>query len=343
MASPQAAVNRAGRALLGVAVAVVLGAGVIVGAASLWFRAAVYVDRGRPAQRTDVIIERGATFSQVVGALREKGVLEHPFAFRILARLRHVDADVKAGEYRFPAHQTSDEILQRLVRGEQFAVWVTLPEGFTAREIARALASRSLGDAGAYERIFLHGGGLRIGGQQTLNLEGYLFPSTYLIPTDANPEQVAKVLVDQFRRELPSDAAARAKALHRTLPEIVTIASLIEREGKVDEDRPLIASVVYNRLRLGMPLELDASIEYAFPEHHNVITKRDLELDSPYNTYRHAGLPPTPIANPGKASLDAALRPATSDYLYYVAKPDGHSVFAKTLQEHNANVERYLK
>jgi len=131
--------------------------------------------------------------------------------------------------------------------------------------------------------------------------------------------------------------------LHRTIPDVVTIASLIEREGKMDEDRPLIASVIYNRLRLGMPLEVDASIEYVFPEHHDVITKLDLQIDSPYNTYRHTGLPPTPIANPGKASLDAAFRPAKTQYLYYVAKPDGHSVFAKTLQEHNANVARYLK
>jgi len=343
VASPQTAVNRAGRALFGVALAIVVCAGVIVGAASMWFRDAVYADRAKPAQQTDVIIPRGATFSQVVAALRERGVLQHEFAFRLLARLRHVDADVKAGEYRFPAHQTSDEILQRLVRGEQFAVWVTIPEGYTAREVARVLASRALGDTSAYDHAFLHNGGVAVGGERTPNLEGYLFPSTYLIPTDDSPEQVTTILVDQFRKELPRDAAARAKALGRTLPEVVVIASLIEREGKVDEDRPVIASVIYNRLRLGMPLEVDASIEYTFAEHHDVITKRDLEIDSPYNTYRHTGLPPTPIANPGKASLDAAFRPATTDYLYYVAKPDGHSAFAKTLQEHNANVARYLK
>jgi UPF0755 protein len=343
VASPQAAVNRAGRALVGVALAIVLGTGVIVAAASMWFRDAVYVDRALPARQADVIVERGSTFSQVVAALQAKSVLAHPLAFRLLARLRHVDADVKAGEYRFPAHQTSDEILQRLVRGEQFAVWVTIPEGYTAREVARALAGRALGDASAYDHFFLHNGGTAVGGERTANLEGYLFPSTYLVPTDDSPEQVAKILVDQFHKELPPDAAARAKALGRTVPEVVTVASLIEREGKTDEDRPLIASVIYNRLRLGMPLEVDASIEYVFPEHHDVITKRDLEIDSPYNTYRHTGLPPTPIANPGKAALDAAFRPAKSDYLYYVAKPDGHSAFAKTLQEHNANVARYLK
>jgi UPF0755 protein len=343
VASPQASVNRARRALIGLAFAIVIGVGVIVGAASMWFRDAVYADRAWPEQRTDVIVPRGATFSQVVAALQEKQVLQQPLAFRLLARLRHVDAQIKAGEYRFPAHQTTDEILKRLVRGEQYAVWVTIPEGYTAREIASTLASHALGDASAYEHLFLHGGGTTAGGERTPTLEGYLFPSTYLIPTADDPEQVTKILVDQFHKELPRDAAARAKALGRTVPEVVVIASLIEREGKADEDRPLIASVIYNRLRRGMPLEVDASIEYTFPEHHDVITKRDLDVDSPYNTYRHTGLPPTPIANPGKASLDAAFRPASTDYLYYVAKPDGHSAFAKSLQEHNANVARYLK
>jgi UPF0755 protein len=342
VASPQETVNRAGRALIGVAVAVVVGAGVVVGAASLWFRNAVYEDRAFPAAQTDVVIPRGATFTQVVAALQERKILAHPLAFRILARLRHVDGDVKAGEYRFPAHQTSDQVLQRLVRGEQFAVWVTIPEGYTAHEIAGVLAGRGLASADAYERVFLHRG-VAVAGSRSRTMEGYLFPSTYLIPTDDGPAATARIFVDQFRRELPHDAEAQARALGRTVPEVVTIASLIEREGKLDEDRPLIASVVYNRLRLGMPLEVDASIEYVFPEHHDVITKRDLQIDSPYNTYRHTGLPPTPIANPGKPSLDAAFHPAHSDYLYYIAKSDGHSVFAKTLSEHNANVERYLK
>ncbi len=340
--SPQP-LSRAGRALIGVALATVLAAGVIVGVAATWFRNAVYVDRALPAQQTDVIVPRGASFAEVVAVLRRENVLEHPLAFRLLARLRRVENDVKAGEYRFPAHESSDEVLQRLVRGEQLAVWVTIPEGYTAREIAGALAGRALGDAGAYVHAFLDDGGISLDGTRTPNLEGYLFPSTYLVPTGASPVRIAGLLVGQFRKELPSDAGARARALHRSVPDVVTVASLVEREGKADEDRPLIASVIYNRLRLGMPLEVDASIEYVFPEHHDVITKRDLQIDSPYNTYLHTGLPPTPIANPGKASLDAAFHPASTEYLYYVAKPDGHSVFAKTLQEHNANVARYLK
>lgn len=342
MASPHAAVNRARRALLGVASAIVLGVGIIVGAASLWFRDAVYGDAALPADTTDVVIPKGSTFGDVVGILQRDRVLRHPLAFRLLARFRHVDAQLKAGEYRFPAHQTTDQVLQRLVRGEEIAIWVTIPEGFTASQIAKTLGEHNLGAAAAYEAFFRHRG-IEIGGTRTPGMEGYLFPSTYLIPTDDSVEGVARIFVDQFRHELPSDAEARARALGRTVPQVVTIASLVEREGKIDEERPLIASVIYNRLRLGMTLDVDASIEYALPEHHAVITKRDLQIDSPYNTYLHPGLPPTPIANPGKPSLDAAFFPAHTPYLYYVAKGDGHHAFAKTLAEHNANVARYLK
>lgn len=342
MAGSQTALSRARRALLGVALATLVAVAVTVFAAATWFRDAVYARPDLPVKQTDVVIPRGATFAEVVATLRADGVLAHPLAFRILARLRHVDGAVKAGEYRFPAHQTSDQVLQRLVRGEQTAVWVTIPEGYTAKEVARVLAERGLGDANAFERIFLQRG-VEIAGRRTASMEGYLFPSTYLIPTDDTPDGAARLLVEQFRRELPADAPARARELGRTVPEVVTIASIIEREGKLDADRPLIGSVIYNRLRLGMPLEVDASIEYVFAEHHDVITKRDLQIDSPYNTYRHTGLPPTPIANPGKASLEAAFHPARSDYLYYIAKSDGHSVFAKSLAEHNANVNRYLK
>jgi UPF0755 protein len=342
VASPQRSVARARRALIGAVIAIIIGAGAVVAAASLWFRDAVYIDHSLPAQQVDVVIPSGSSFGQVVDQLERARVVAHPVAFRILARLRHVDSDVKAGAYRFPPHQTSDEILDRLVRGEEFAVWVTIPEGYTADQIASVLDVRNLGSADAYRTIFQHRS-IVLEGTRTDGLEGYLFPSTYLVPTDIGPGGVADIFVDQFRRELPRNAESRARALDRTIPELVTIASLVEREGKADDERPLIASVIFNRLRLGMPLEVDASIEYTFPEHHDVITKRDLEIDSPYNTYLHTGLPPTPIANPGKPSLDAAFYPATTSYLYYVARGDGRHAFAKTLAEHNANVARYLK
>ena len=150
------------------------------------------------------------------------------------------------------------------------------------------------------------------------------------------------MLTDQFFKELPSDARVRARALHVTVPQGVTVASLVEREAKIDQDRPLIAGVIYNRLRIGMPLQVDATIEYALPEHKAELSFGDLKIDSPYNTYLRAGLPPTPIANPGSASLQAAFHPARTDALYYVYCGNGHHVFAKTLAEHQANVARCL-
>lgn len=329
------------RALVNTAIAIVVAAGVIVAAAGLWFRDAVYGDRSLPNAATVYVVPRGATVAEVAGGMQRAGILAHPIAFRLLARLRGEESAVQSGQFRFPAHQTSDEILRRLTTGQADALWVTFPEGFTAREMGARLAGRALTDATAFDRYAQHTQ-IVVDGTRTRSLEGFLFPSTYLVPVGASPARIAGLLTDQFFRELPPDAAAKARKLGLTVPQVITLASLIEREAQADDERALMAGVYYNRLRAGMPLEVDATIEYVFPEHHDVITRRDLQIDSPYNTYLHTGLPPTPIANPGKASIDAAFAPVKSDYLYYVYKGNGHHAFAKTLEEHNANVARYL-
>jgi UPF0755 protein len=334
-------VRKAGRALVKSTIAILVAVGVTVAAAGLWFRNAVYGDRSQPAAASTFIVQRGETLGDVTAGLQSAGILAHPVAFRILARLRNDEAAIQSGQFRFPAHQTSDEILRQLVAGTADAVWVTFPEGFTARQMGARLAEQRLENAAAFDRYTARTR-LDVDGTWTPSLEGYLFPSTYLVPVGAAPDRVARVLTDQFFRELPPNAESKARALGLTVPQVITIASLIEREAQADDERPLMAGVYYNRLRAGMPLEVDATIEYVFPEHHTVITRRDLEIDSPYNTYRHTGLPPTPIANPGKASIDAAFAPVHSQYLYYVYKGNGHHAFAKTLEEHNANVERYL-
>ena len=321
---------------------IILAAGVVVGATALWFRDAVYGDRSQPVAPATYIVARGATLGEVATGLHAAGILAHPIAFRILARLRGDEANVQSGQFRFPANQSSDEILRRLMTGNADALWVTFPEGFTARQMGERLGVKSLVNASAFERYATHAP-LDVAGTRTTSLEGFLFPSTYLVPIGSSPAHIAKIFTDQFFHELPAGAAAKARALGLTVPQVITLASLIEREAQADDERPLMAGVYYNRLRAGMPLEVDATIEYVFPEHHTVITRRDLEIDSPYNTYRHTGLPPTPIANPGKASIDAAFAPVASPYLFYVYKGNGHHAFAKTLDEHNANVERYLK
>ena len=328
--------------LLALCATVLLASGIIVASAALWFQHAVYGDRSLPALDTSVVVDNGATAAGVAQLLAARHVIASPAIFALLARLRKQQADLRAGEFKFTAHSTLDEVLHELVTGgAQVAAWVTFPEGFTAREIASTLADRSLGDRDALEREFLTQT-IVIDGQRSKSLEGYLFPSTYLVPLGAPPREIAKQLTDQFRAELPPNPAARARRLGMTIPGVVTLASLIEREAKADDERRLMAGVYYNRLRRGMPLEVDATIEYIFPRHKVEITRADLANDSPYNTYKHMGLPPTPIANPGRASLQAAFDPQPSDFLYYVYKGDGHHAFARTLAEHDANVARYL-
>jgi UPF0755 protein len=327
------------RAAVSIAVIIAL----LVLALAGWFGVSMFVDRSHPANVTQVIVPRGSTFHDIADQLAHAGVIANASAFRLYAKLKHADTNAHAGAFRFEPHQPAAGVLQQLESGgAQIARWVTIPEGFTAKQIAQRLQEEGFGSARDYYAAFMHDS-IVIDGVRSKNLEGYLFPSTYLIPVDATPSTVERILTTQFRKELPSDAAAKAKAHGITVTQGVTLASLIEREAKADDERPLMAGVYYNRLRLGMPLEVDASIEYAFPEHHSVITYGDLKTDSPYNTYLHQGLPPTPIANPGGPSLQAAFNPKPSPYLYYVYKGNGHHAFAKTLAEQNANIAKYLK
>jgi UPF0755 protein len=331
------------RALLrGIGAAIVVAIAIVLVGVG-WFANAIYRDTSFPAAPVDVVVPRGATFDQVAALLARNGVVGNALAFRILAKLRHVDGDVRAGEYRFPKHQTQSDVLRALLTGgAQVAIWVTFPEGFTAKQIAQRLQDAGIGRADRFERAFKHDT-LVVDGARTKSMEGFLFPSTYLIPSDAGPADVERIMTGAFLTNLPRDAAARAKALHVTVPQAVTIASLIEAEAKVDEERPIMASVYYNRLRLHMPLQVDATIEYALPEHKTELSFADLRIDSAYNSYTHVGLPPTPIGNPGRPSLQAAFHPAKTGYLYYVYKGGGHHAFANTLAEHNANVAKYEK
>ncbi|MHB8140354.1 MAG: endolytic transglycosylase MltG [Vulcanimicrobiaceae bacterium] len=323
------------RVLVGALIAVVLAAGVgwyvLAGAQAL------------PARRTDVIIPRGLTFAQIIVRLQRSRVVGSALPLRLLARLRGVEDEVRAGEYRFAPHLSAAQVLSALLHGgAQTAAWVTIPEGFTAKQIAARLAADGIGSAQAYEAAFMRDT-LVVDGTRTKNLEGFLFPDTYLIPLGASPREVVRILTSQFFKELPRHAGRLAARLGYSVPQVVTVASLIEREAKVESERSIMAGVYYNRLRIGMPLQVDATIEYALAHHASVVTLHDLRINSPYNTYEHLGLPPTPIANPGRESLEAAFHPAKTPYLYYVYKGHGRHAFARTLAQQNANVAKYLK
>ena len=301
----------------------------------------LFGDRSLPVASTDVIVAPGSDFGHIAMELQAHGVTRYAIALRALARARGVEAKIQAGEYRFPAHLSTAALLDHLLVGGRRSVWVTIPEGFTDAQIADRLARAGVAPARALKRAFAHDS-VSIDGEHITGLEGFLFPDTYLVPIGAAPSIVEGQMLARFRQELPADALARAKALHVTVLGAITIASMIEREAMRERERPIIASVIYNRLRIGMPLQIDATIEYALPEHSTTLTYADLKVASPYNTYLHRGLPPGPIANPGLPSIEAALHPAQTDFLYYVAKGDGSHAFATTLAQQNANVARYL-
>ena len=275
-----------------------------------------------------------------IGArLQHEGLLRSGFAFQVGIRRWGLAGKLKAGYYRLAPTMSAREIAEVIASGETATEKVTFPEGFTVKQIAERLDETGL----CAEKDFLAAAvpanvseiplptGNSLSAQ---SLEGYLFPATYVFEYGTEPPALVRAMTQTFRSRVTEGMADDLARSHHMLHEVVTVASMIEREARVEKDRPLIASVIYNRLQKGMRLQIDATVLYALGEHKERITRQDLQVDSPFNTYRRKGLPPHAICNPGAASIRAALRPAKTDYLFYVARPDGSHVFTKTYEEH---------
>jgi len=301
----------------------------------------------RPVDRTGagrvVVIPHGASSSQIGSLLQEAGVVRRASEFVIAVRLRGLTHSLQGGEYLLSPSMTLLEIVDRIARGQVVLHAVTIPEGFTAEEIVDELVRAGLGDRRRLTEIVEHGAPLFpydfLRTVPTGSLEGYLFPDTYHLPRGLDERELIRAFLDRFVQVVMPLWTVQGAG--RPLHAVLTMASLVEREARRPEERALIAGVLYNRLRRGMRLEVDATVLYALGRHKSLVTYSDLGVDSPYNTYRHAGLPPGPIASPGLASISAALQPAATDYLYYVARPDGSHVFSRTYQEHLAAIRRY--
>ena len=276
-----------------------------------------------------VEIPRGSSPATVVNKLASEGIIKNKWPLALYLKLTAKGADLKSGEYDFPSPITPLGVLARLREGEQRLIRLTVIEGWTRWDIANAMAQiPELHLADSAEALHLMDDVERINDLDPTakNLEGYIFPDTYDFPPDTKPAAVINMMVKRFRREWKPEWSQRAHDLGMTPREIVTTASLIETEAKLKEERPIIASVIYNRLKIGMALAVDSSIIYASKlegkwRNDGKVYKSDVERRSPYNTRLHTGLPPGPIAAPGKSSLEAALFPATTDYLYYVREP----------------------
>jgi UPF0755 protein len=294
-----------------------------------------------------VLVEPGMGAAEILALLEREGVIADARLARTYLVYVLRDPPMLAGEYLFAGPASTPEVLGKLVRGEVVSTRVTLVEGLTFEESARSLADQGLGAYDALVAAMRDPAPISDLDPEAQDLEGYLFPETYTFAKRSPPEKVVRTLVDTFRiRWRERVAPRRAPGDARTLRELVTLASIVEKEAKVPGERPTIAAVYSNRIERGIGLFADPTVIYALKREgrwDGNLRRPDLEMDSPYNTYRYAGLPPGPICSPGLASLDAAARPAAVPYLYFVGRNDGTHVFAETMAEHNANVERWQR
>lgn len=277
-------------------------------------------------------------------ALQSKGIIRNAWSFLVYAKIKGYSRRLEAGAYLLSPSMSTPGIVRVIAQGKtDNAIKVTIPEGFTLRQIAQTLYHKGvISDPQAFLK-FAHSANTGLVAPFPLpkvGLEGYLYPETYYFLPKSHYKKVAQVMLNTFIREFYNPYHEDISQSNHNLNQIVTIASLIEREAEVEKDRPLIAGVIENRLHKGMYLDIDASVLYALGVHKNRVLFKDLKVRSPYNTYLHKGLPPGPIASPGLPSLLAALHPDHHDYYYYVAAPDGTHIFTKTMAEHLAAIKR---
>lgn len=324
-------------------IVVMLAAALIAGA--LWVDFQRFADRpadtGGPAQT--LIIRPGQPVSETADQLVRTGIVASALKFRILARLTGADRRLKAGEYELSAAMPPRELLSVLERGLVKLHRLTIPEGLTLRQIAEAVEASGLATATDLLAVAADPAVARRYGIPVDSLEGYLFPDTYLFPRSITAGAIVAAMHERFRAVFTAEWSQRAAALGLSVHETVTLASIIEKETGAPAERPLIASVFHNRLRKGMRLETDPTVIYGIEDFDGNLTRRHLATPTPYNTYIIRGLPPGPIANPGREALHAALFPADSPYLFFVSRNDGTHVFSTHLEEHNRAVQTYQR
>ena len=290
------------------------------------------------------VVPPGATFHEVADTLHRVGLIDSVTVFDLYARYKHLDRNVQAGAYDLSRNLNMIQILTALQTAIPDEVFVTIPEGYTIKKTAAALDKGAVIKGSDYTA-------LAVQGQFTYDflkdlppgasLEGFLFPDTYLVARNGTAKDLVKLQLDNFKKQW--DDTRKSQAVQRKLNplQILTIASMIEREARFQEDRPLVASVIYNRLAAGWALQIDATVLYALGRWQSSVSKEDRMVQSPYNTYLHTGLPPGPIANPGIKAIDAALEPANTGYFFYLSDPQGHNHYAKTNEEFARLLNQY--
>jgi len=296
-------------------------------------------------------IPKGAGTQKILDILVSEGILQNRYPLMIYLKLFADESKLKSGEYQFPSPITALQILEELQKGQERVIKITIPEGWTRFDIARRLAEKLPSDPPTSEREILElmsdTSLIRDFDPLAKNLEGYLYPDTYIFPVNSKPADVIKRMVEQFRKVWKPEWTERARQMGMQPRDIVIIASLIETETKMPQEKPLVASVIYNRLKRGIPLGIDQTVVYIAKMENRwdgTIHVSDINSDSPYNTRKFAGLPPGPIASPSASSIEAALNPAQTDYLYYVLdaeKKDGSHKFHVSAKDFEIDKRAY--
>jgi UPF0755 protein len=316
---------------------------VIVVAAGLLTHVQDFADRPADPGAGEIVVDipKGQGFASVCRRLHSMGIVASAWKFRLLGRLEKQDANIKAGEYLLSAAMVPRDILHRLVSGRVRLYRLTIPEGFTLEQIAAAAGRTGLVSGAECLALAERPDVARDLNLPADRLEGYLFPDTYAFPRNVTCRDIVVAMVARFRQVFDERMRRRASEIGMSVHEVVTLASIIEKETGEPSERPLIASVFHNRLKRNMRLETDPTVIYGLSAFDGNLTRKHLKTPSPYNTYLNPGLPPGPIASPGAAALEAALYPAETAYLYFVARRDGTHQFSTSLKDHNRAVRRY--
>ena len=300
--------------------------------------------KGYDAAEQFVTIEPGSGTRTIGQRLIQAGVIRDEATFRAALWRSGRARALQAGEFRFDRPMTPAEVIDKIASGDVYNRRITFPEGLSIQEMARLYEQQGFGKAAAFVEAARDPDAIRSLDPAATDLEGYLFPETYSVPRDTTAAKLVGLMVGRFKQLFTAEMQQAAQALELTPREVVTLAALVEKETAQPSERPIVAAVYLNRLKIGMAMQADPTVIYALQRagrYNGNIRRDDLSFDSPYNTYRYPGLPPGPIASPGLASLQAAVSPANVDYLYFVSRNDGSHVFARTLVEHNENVRQY--
>lgn len=311
-----------------------------------WFSFEFYLPHKSGQKEVFFEVERGRKVGSIAQALKEKRIIKKKWPFLLGYKVFFSQQSLKAGEYKFLLPASSKEVLRKLIEGKVYLHPLTVPEGLTRKEIAQRLESLPFANGKGFLEASSNTKQISTWDKKASNLEGYLFPETYNFPKGTTAQKIAEAMISQFKKYFNERMKRRTRQLGMTIREVVILASLIEKETSIPEEKKLVSAVFHNRLQRGMKLDCDPTIIFALKEEGKFkghLRWKDLKFNSPYNTYLYPGLPPGPICNPGRASLQASLYPAKESYLYFVSKNDGSHYFSRTLKEHLRAVIKYQK